>query len=262
MTDVIRINDVSAIRSFLRKDPARNIYLLGDLDPFFFSKTEWHAAYGDGGILEIAMFYRGGVANTLLGFADRDVRLLAEVIDKAAGNLPDKFYAHLSCGLVQHLKNVSVAAHLGKHLKMTLTDKSKLDSADHRNIIRMYPDDEGKLNSLYNEDYPENYFDRRMLETGKYFGYYHSGKLAGAAGIHVYSPAERVAALGNVVIKKEARGGGICRKLISVLCRDLLESADVIGLNVHSENLPAIRCYESCGFIVSGEYEEFSICRN
>ena len=96
-----------------------------------------------------------------------------------------------------------------------------------------------------------------MLETGKYFGYINGGEIRGAAGIHVYSPLYRVAALGNITTDPEFRGQSVCRKVTSALCRDLFETVDLIGLNVDTGNAAAIKCYTNCGFEICGIYEEF-----
>ena len=44
--------------------------------------------------------------------------------------------------------------------------------------------------------------------------------------------------------------------MVSKLCKSLLKNADHIGLNVHKDNLGAIRCYKSLDFTITGEYEE------
>ena len=100
-----------------------------------------------------------------------------------------------------------------------------------------------------------------MYETGKYFGYFKGEKILGVAGIHVYSSLFRVAALGNITTDPDFRGQSVCKKVTSVLCRDLFETTDIIGLNVHKENVSAISCYKSLGFEINGNFEEFMICR-
>ena len=70
----------------------------------------------------------------------------------------------------------------------------------------MNTDDIEIIIGLYEESYPDNFFDKRMLETGKYFGYFENGKLIGIAGIHVYSAKYKVATLGNITIDPSQRG--------------------------------------------------------
>ena len=73
-----------------------------------------------------------------------------------------------------------------------------------RNTRRLGESDIIQIKDLYDRSYPENFFDRRMLGTGKYFGYFEDGKLIAIAGIHVYSEKYRVAALGNITTDIES----------------------------------------------------------
>jgi len=72
----------------------------------------------------------------------------------------------------------------------------------------------------------------------------------------VYSPRQRVAALGNITTHPEHRGRGHARAVTARLCQHLAESTDHIGLNVKAHNVTAIRCYESLGFEVAAKYDE------
>lgn len=259
MSDFELITNRNKISKFLMRDPANKIYLIGDLDPFYFPRTKWFAKINAHEIEELAMLYEGDVATTLLAFPDGDVMNTVGLLENIAPQLPQEFYAHLSCGIMKKLKSFTSSKDFGRHLKMLLKEPDKLRYDTEEEIRRLNFDDEQNLFKLYERHYPGNYFDKRMLETGKYFGYFESDELIGVAGIHVYSPVMKVAALGNIVVAGEQRGKGICRKLVGTLCKDLLKTADIIGLNVHSENHSAISCYKRCGFEVIGEYEEYLI---
>ena len=77
------------------------------------------------------------------------------------------------------------------------------------------------------------------------------------AGVHVWSPEWRVAALGNVATLPEARGRGLATAACADLCRLLLDDGiDVISLNVRADNLSAIRAYERLGFAHAADYVE------
>lgn len=259
MADCIQVGNKDRIGKFLMKDPGMNIYHIGDLDPFFFPKTKWFALCEDEEIEEIALLYEGDVATTVLAFVNGDTSREIELLERSASQLPQEFYAHFGRGIMEGLKSFRAEEYFGIHLKMLLKGTGSLLYDRSENIRRLGVEDEESLLKLYYEHYPGNYFDKRMLETGKYFGYIERGRLTGVAGIHVYSPLKRVAALGNIVVAGDQRGKGICRELVSVLCNDLLKTVDVIGLNVFSENHAAIRCYERCGFEVIGEYEEYLV---
>src|SRR5438093_529591 len=81
-----------------------------------------------------------------------------------------------------------------------------------------------------------NWFDPRMLETGHYYGIRQDGTLLSIAGVHVYSPRYRVAALGNITTRPAARGHGLATLVTAKLCQELLRSVDEIGLNVRADN--------------------------
>jgi ribosomal protein S18 acetylase RimI-like enzyme len=127
------------------------------------------------------------------------------------------------------------------------------------NTRRLTLSDIDKINELYRIAYPHNWFDSRMIKTGKYFGCFESGMLVGIAGIHVYSPEYRIAALGNIATHPGFRGRKIAYNVTTALCNDLKESTDIIGLNVKSDNKAAIKCYQNIGFEIRSSFDEFLV---
>lgn len=257
-----KITDKSILESHFRKNIPLNIYQLGDLDDFFFEYTEWFGLFeSEESIepIEIALLYKGSELPVLLAFCNGDTYQMKILIEKIKDDLPKDFYAHLSPGL----KDVLVKDHSyepgGRYLKMYLTQEKMedrlMDNSDN-NVRRLNVSDLDDILKFYKKSYPDNWFDKRMLETGKYFGYFHNANPVGISGIHVYSKEYKVAALGNITTDSEYRGKSICTKVTSALCTDLFKTVDVIGLNVSESNAAAIRCYEKIGFKVYGEFEE------
>jgi predicted GNAT family acetyltransferase len=101
-----------------------------------------------------------------------------------------------------------------------------------------------------------------MVATGRYFGVREDGQLICIAGVHVYSPRYRVAALGNIVTHPAHRNRGHATRATARLCQALLDEVDHIGLNVKADNEAAIACYRKLGFEVVAPYGEFNIARN
>lgn len=257
-----KITDKNILESHFRKNIPLNIYQLGDLDDFFFEYTEWFGLFEteeNNNPEEIALLYTGSELPVLLAFCVSETDQMKTLIENIKEDLPDEFYAHLSPGLKDVLLNDHDYEPGGRYLKMYLAEKFKeelLNLSADKNIRRLNVTDLNDILKFYEKSYPDNWFDKRMLETGKYFGYFDNGDLAGISGIHVYSAEYRIAALGNITTDPDHKGKSVCTKVTATLCSDLFKTVDVIGLNVSESNAAAIRCYEKIGFKVYGEFEE------
>jgi predicted GNAT family acetyltransferase len=117
------------------------------------------------------------------------------------------------------------------------------------------------IQSLYKKSYPENWFDPRMLETDQYFGIKEENRLVSIAGIHVYSPQYKVAALGNIATLPAYRNKGYGSQVTAKLCQSLLKEGMRIGLNVKTDNHAAIASYKKIGFKTVVSYGEFMVQR-
>jgi len=294
---VVCLHERERIEAFLRRDPWRHLYALGDLDDFFWPYTTWYALEDSGEIREAALLYSGTSLPTLLALAgepDADstpalppapastvaadgvrpgppglggssggepavASAMAELLTAMLPLLPRRLYSHLSPGCIRLLApHYRVEPH-GAHWRMGLMDPSLLARVDSADAVPLAAVDLEEIDGLYRESYPGNWFEPRMLETGFYQGIRREGKLVSVAGIHVYSATRRVAALGNVTTHPSWRGRGLARAVCARLCRELLPTVDHIGLNVHHGNAGAIACYESLGFRRILGFEEFAL---
>jgi predicted GNAT family acetyltransferase len=113
------------------------------------------------------------------------------------------------------------------------------------------------LPSLFDGRYPGHWFNETMLKNCPCFGIRDGAGLASAAGVHVYSKAYQVAALGNIVTRPELRGRGFGQRVTVALCKLFLDHVTTIGLNVHIKNPAAIRLYKSLGFQGIASYCEY-----
>jgi ribosomal protein S18 acetylase RimI-like enzyme len=242
------------IYSFLSRNKGLYLYLIGDLDDFFWPHTTWYTALVNGKVVSVAMLYSGMTPSTLLLFHEGNLSLPGEMIRKLLPELPKEFNVHLSPGLLEHFGINNIIKNYGRNNRMILV-KHPEDIKDEK-IRRLEKTDLKEIENFYHLAYPNNWFDARMLETEKYLGYFDRGILAGIAGIHVYSPRYRIAALGNIATHPDFRGRKIAYMLTSALCSDLRKDTDTIGLNVGSANIAAIKCYENAGFEIRGSYDE------
>jgi ribosomal protein S18 acetylase RimI-like enzyme len=246
--------DKREIYDFLSKTPDLQLYAIGDLDDFFWPFTTWYALYDNGEIQSIALLYSGMTPSTLLLFFEKDPGYPRELLTSIRKELPEKFNVHLSPGLLDLFGRENIIEDYGCNNRMILTGEP--EKIYDENIRQLTKDDLQAMEGLFKIAYPGNWFDSRMVETGKYFGYFNSGMLTGIAGIHVYSPEFRIAALGNITTHPDFRGRKIAYKLTSLLCSDLKKSVDLIGLNVKSDNIAAMKCYRNIGFEIRSTYEE------
>lgn len=256
----IHLHDKGAIERTLRKNVGLHIYSLGDLDDFFWPHTEWYAVGNSTEINQIALLYSGQTPPVLLAFSENTEEmkgLLASLLPL----LPPRFYAHLSLGL----ESVFYPSHHlnfhGRHLKMILKDRTAVLETACPDTFRLGRNNLEELIDFYRENYPANRFDPRMLDTEQYFGIRNGGSLVSVAGVHVYSPKYKVAALGNIATKEAFRNKGYGRQVVAATCRFLLETVCHIGLNVKADNEKAISCYRKLGFDVVAAYGEHMVDR-
>ncbi|WCN78685.1 GNAT family N-acetyltransferase [Micromonospora sp. LH3U1] len=247
-------HDRVVLSRLLGRDPVLHAYQLGDLDDFFWPYTSWFRR-GE----QVALLYHGVDPPTLLAFAaPADTTALAALLTEVAPVLPARLYAHLSPGLSGALAGSFRLDSGGAHLRMALTDPARLSAVAPAGVV-LGAADLPRLRELYEQAYPGNWFDERMLETGQYLGVREGGELVAVAGVHVFSPVYRVAALGNVTTHPRWRGRGLAAAVVAALCARLRETVEHVALNVKADNMAAVRLYERVGFTRVADYDEWTL---
>ncbi|MEU7918389.1 GNAT family N-acetyltransferase [Micromonospora zamorensis] len=247
-------HDRAVLARLLGRDPVLHAYQLGDLDDFFWPYTSWFRS-GE----QVALLYRGVDPPTLLAFAaPADTAALAALLADLAPALPSRLYAHLSPGLSDVLAGSFRLDSGGAHHRMALTDPARLSAVRPEGVVLGTADLPG-LRRLYERAYPGNWFDPRMVDTGQYLGVREGGELVAVAGVHVWSPVYRVAALGNVTTHPRWRGRGLGAAVVAALCVRLRETVEHVTLNVKADNRAAVRLYERVGFTRVADYEEWTL---
>ena len=255
------VHDKSVLEAHLRQRPILHLYELGDLDDFFWPHTTWHALPEGDSLAASALVYSGTDLPVLIAMSEDRSDRMPELLDAILPFLPTRFYAHLSAGLDEVFEADHRIESRGAHLRMNLAHPERATPIDGRGATPLGRADLEEIGGLYRIAYPENWFDPRMLDTGAYHGIREDGRLVGVAGVHVYSPTYRVAALGNITTHPLDRGRGIGSAVTAAVCRWLLRTTDIIGLNVREDNPAAIRCYERLGFETYAGYGEFLLER-
>jgi len=169
-------------------------------------------------------------------------------------------HAQLSPGCREIFEKTHRFETRGPQWKMALL-KPALDVPGVERVERLTLDDGAELKELYTAGYPANWFHARQIEIG-YYGLRERGKLICAAGAHVYSSTQRVAALGNIVTHPDHRGRGHAAAVTARICKELFRTVDHIGLNVKADNASAVACYRRLGFEPVAEYEEVMLTRH
>jgi ribosomal protein S18 acetylase RimI-like enzyme len=255
---VVELRDRDEIAAFLRRRPAVHAYALGDLDDFFWPHTRWLGWQADGGLEQVALVYDEPDPPVLLALAEEPGDAMAELLLAVGERLPRTVYAHLSPSLLEPIAPaLAPASEPALHHKLGLVRPDALEAYDTVEVEVLAPGDLDEVERFYPSAYPGTWFHPRMLETGRYVGVRRDGDLACVAGVHVWSPTWRVAALGNVATLPEARGNGLATAACARLCRILLDDGiDTISLNVRADNEAAIRAYEKLGFVHAADYVE------
>jgi len=253
--------DKKKLQRHFEKDPVLFGYHLGDLDDFYFEHCQWAAAYGQSPRIEdVILIYTGLDTPAVLAFGLTE--RFGDLLDGMLDLLPVRFYCHFQETSHDIFLRRYREKPLGRHLKMKLGSFTPVSDIDNACIVRLDGSHEPHLRALYDTAYPDNYFDSRMLATGKYFGclvddrLHADDRLQAVAGVHVCSDEYNIAVLGNITTHPDHRGRGLATALTSHLTAELVEEGKLVCLNVKVDNLPAIRCYEKLGFETIHEYEE------
>ena len=248
------IADRAAIRAILSADPVWCVYALGDLEPHLFERTSWFRS--PAGPPALAALYRGGGPPVLFTFGAPEG--IAAVMDEIAGE-PE---------LLLQIRPEDAGAVASRYeiLKAKPMWRMALDRSRYRPVAaagaeRLALSDLDALNRLYDDGRPSGeapgYFLPWMLEEFLFLGVREGGELAAAAGTHLISVAEGVAAIGNVYTRRDRRGRGFAAMLAGALAGELLAMGiRVIALSVEQANAGAIRIYERLGFVKRCEFIE------
>ena len=254
---------------FLEASPGLHLYELGDLEEPFFSRTKWWASRHEDGALEAVILEYDAhqepviLAMAACGESGDEARIYAELIDFIAPELPDHFYTHAT-----EPTRLALATHFDlspskPHTRMMLADRSVPENYPVDGEVKLGEENLAELLYFYEKAYPENAFDPRMLELeDAYTGLMREGGLVAVAGVHVLAPARGVASLGNITVHPDWRGRGLGKQVTASICQKIAARAHkVIGLNVASDNEPAIRTYRALGFEEIVEFHEFHSTR-
>jgi len=245
MIDVHETRDAALLRGLLESDRVGGAYLLGDLDAPFFEKGRWLVATRGGAPAAVVVVFDAFAVPVVLSFGASDG---AAAIVRAA-TLPPRCYLKIPpahegalAGVVEIVERdvMKVMALDRCHYRRAATGH------DVRRLGPAFPID--RILDVY-RSYPGHFFEPDQLEYGIYFGSFEGNRLVAVAGTHVYSPAGRIACVGNIVTAADARGRGHGVACTGAVVEELhARGCDTIALHVAATNAPAEACYRRLGF--------------
>ncbi len=260
---VVELRDRARIEAFLRRDSAAHVYALADLDAPFWPDTRWLAGLEGDEVVALVLLLQGLAMPIVYAICPRDHEPTARLLARVAPELPDRFFYNLGPGLAARLQPGFSIASAGTYWKMRfVAPASHAHAAVDAGIVRLGPEDLEELRAFLDRDaYLAHetgglFFEPRMLASGGYRGLREGGALVAVAGLHVHSSRYGVAAVGNVVTRPAARGRGLARRVSAAVLEALGPEIETVGLNVHEQNEPALRCYRGLGFEPVCPYEE------
>ncbi len=247
--------DVAALRAFLAHDPIAHCYLLGDLEPPYFSATRFFVARKAGAITALVARYEFDEIPTVLAAGDSGGVL--ELLRNPYRPLAARFHF-----FEEHAEAVGALydlPHLERMLRMGLDRDRFRPAAAAAEPVPLAEADAEEVHRLY-AGWERRYFGaqavRVSLRRGPWFGIRDAGRLVAVAGTHALNLRDRVAAIGGVFTHPEHRGRGLASTLVTALLGRLIEHADRIGLNVVEGNEPAITAFSRLGFAVHNRFVE------
>lgn len=253
-----RLVDKTPIRTFLNRDRILAAYALGDLDDAFWPQSMFFGAARDDAIEALALIYRGLDPPVFCAFGAPDG--VAALLDTPALDLPAEIYCLLPPALVPVLGASYALHHPHEEWRMAL-DSDAFTPPPLNGVARLDGGHAAALAALFQHaaDPGEAIvaFSPWQIEHGTFYGVWEAGKLIAAAGTHVWSASERVAAIGNVFTRPDYRGRGHAARCTAAVVRDALAAdLDPIVLNVRRANAPAIHVYQKLGFRTYGSLVE------
>lgn len=241
---------------FFADDRAVHLYSLIDLEDPYWSASRWFRR-GEAVVGVVANPTDGIITATAVSTKAPGacLELLAEIVP----SLPGGLMLTGPTGLADALRPVRALGEGGPHTKYELVDRGALPAND-ASVEPLGPGDVARLVELYATDPGAAFFLPSMLADHSFVGVAGGdGQLLAAAGTHLLSATQRLAALGSVFVRRDARGRGLGRLVTAGVVDRVGDRCDVIALNVSADNAPARAIYEALGFAPILDYDEVVI---
>jgi GNAT superfamily N-acetyltransferase len=236
------LTDKNAIRALLQQDRRWCVYALGDLSPRMFAKCQWFTP-------DLTLVLRDYGTSILFAHGTRSIR-------EALAHVTWPVHLQVQQDGLDEVARHAAVTNVKQMIRMAWTGGStrvgdrvtRLGAADVPAIERLYADGESTGES-------PDFFYASMVTDGVFYGVRKGAELIAVAGTHLVSREDSAAAIGNVYVRRDRRGGGLGRAVTAAVIHELA-GIETIGLNVRADNDAAIRVYESLGFTRHCDFRE------
>jgi ribosomal protein S18 acetylase RimI-like enzyme len=249
------VHEASVVYEFLKNKIRYNyIYQFNNLVPKEWKNVICYGLYEGSELKEIATLLIKYDIPVLLATSFENEKYNTELIRRIKRFLPSEFYTHIDKVTLENIFNESDISEMEELMNMGLCDYKKLNEKCENETVRLGFDDLTQIKELLASSYPEAWLDDELVKLNKNFGIRDQGKLISFAGVHAYSKEYQVAAVAHVTTHPDYRKKGYGEQVVALLSSDLKDEIKYIGLNVKTENFPAINCYRKLGFREFGSF--------
>ena len=231
----MQLREKNEIRAILQRDPRWCVYALGDLTERMFVKCQFFTP-------DLTLVLHDYGTTILFAHGTGSIR---EALDHCSWPVHLQVQEDALEEVERHVRVTNVKPMVRMAWEGGDSDigeqAKRLGSTDLVALKKLYADGEATHES------PDFFYDS-MVPHGVFFGIYEGSEMIAAAGTHLFAPEEGAAAIGNVYTRRDRRGRGLGRIVTSAVLHRL-RHLKTVGLNVREDNIPAIRIYESLGFV-------------
>lgn len=247
------VNDQQILRTFMKANPGETTYALGDLEPHTWPDSSYWGAFEQDVLRGFVLVYTGFPTPVLTMHGNPDA------VQAVLGTmqLPHDVFCLVPHQFQSQLEHYYAGQYLYLLWRMVV-DPSTYHSPDMpltrgAEIVRLQSDDAERLNTFYQQaaDPGEEVmaFSPSQVGTGVFFVVQQDGEWVAAAGTHVVSQNEGVAAVGNIFTAPPHRGHGLGTHVTAAVTEQLIaDGIKTIALNVKQTNAPAIHVYQKLGY--------------
>lgn len=252
------VHDTKTVYEYL-KNKARYdyIYQFNNLAAAQWKNVVCYGLFDNDILMETAMVNINYSIPVLLAACFDNPEYNIELISKIKKFLPPRFYMHIDKSTLEAVFSDNCIYEYEEYLNMGLCGYDTIYNIKDNSVVRLGYSDLDDIKKLICSSYPEAWLDEELVRLNENFGTYSDGKLISFAGIHAYTEEYQVAAVAHVTTLPEYRSRGYAERVVAELLKSLMDKIRYIGLNVKTNNIPAIKCYRKLGF---KEYGNFIAC--